>query len=265
LVGELLAAMVVVGRLHATTIGRENVPRLLPVRPVTLFYAAIAVALGVIPSAAWRAGRLGAWALLAMFALGAAVVLFGGAAAWLGRILDHLAEPPWRRSPLSGKAWKRLHHWLAFQPWPKPPGWEGPFSPGGTWWAWVYRTGAISVASWAQWSEAGERFFVALVPTDGKRRGDACTTEMLSHFGVVGPLVELSESPEWLARAFPGTRTWTVLLDDGVASWPAPPKQPQGVERLWEEPVAGAPAHPPEKLPGGWSVPVAVTKQDRHE
>ncbi len=223
-----------------------------------LFQGLAAFGFVLIAWGAWRTGTPRGAIRLAAFALAMSPLLCGAFALWLERIDDEQPERSNLSIPASRDRDTRLRLALEFLPEPRPAGWTRPFSPRGTV-CWLAFAADVAVFWWVlDDDQIGTFLYVALTSRDLQRPvAHEHVGDILAQFRFVGPFAEMLTTPTDLATKYPAARTWVALPYETLAGLTVPEKPVKWVDDPRNDYLAKVRAHLPDKLPEGWSTPVA--------
>jgi hypothetical protein len=212
---------------------------------------------------AWRTGMTRGAIGLALFALTTAALSCGAVSIWLAPILDERPERSKHRMPPSPGRDERLRRALEFLPEPRPAGWTRPFSPKLTR-TWLAFSTDVAIVWWViEDDEIGDVLYVALTSRDLQRRvADERVGDILAQFRSVGPFAEMLTTPASLSEKYPAARTWVALPYETLARLTIPDRPAKWVDEPLDEYLAATRRHLPDKLPEGWSTPVAFDGRD---
>jgi len=140
-----------------------------------------------------------------------------------------------------------------FLPDEPPQGWTVPLAIGGSH-RWMLDTKTETVAlvlERERWMMAVKVFIAGL----GTREpvSDARCAEILGHMKHVGEFIETDPNKE-----YPETRVWVAIPTGIRPRWPVPKSIPAPRERVLSPHLVAARKYLPQRLPQGWSVPVAI-------
>lgn len=176
----------------------------------------------------------------------------------LGRLLEEERETPEGRAAEARERRKaslvsRLLQARDFLPDDPPEGWSRPVAVGGSH-RWTVDTDDEVLALVLE----RERWMMAIkvyIRGRGSEEpvGDARCKEILSHVKHVGEFIERDVDP-----AFPETRSFVAVPTDQRPRWKVPGGLPALRERRLSPHLVAARKYLPQKLPAGWSVPVAI-------
>ena len=147
----------------------------------------------------------------------------------------------------------RLYYMREFLPETPPPGWSIPVAPNRAD-TWHIETGQERIIALLE-QEAGLcALRVTVARHDRTELTDARVLEILGHFRGVGEFVEGVE----LADA-PAARTWIAVPVGTRPKWRVPRAPPEPREPELSPHLVAARKYLPDRVPKGWSVPVAIT------
>jgi len=166
-----------------------------------------------------------------------------------------------RAPPLSRARRRRLAKAREHFPDPWPDDWSRPLSPPASV-VWEIRAGDVIAMPFVFEEATGFWLHVVLAAAGDPRErvSDDRAAAILGRFRGVGDFAEIAEPPKRLVEAYPGARGWIALPHDVAAKMVPPPKLPAIREQPLNPHLAAVRRHFPEKLPFGWSVPLAVTE-----
>jgi hypothetical protein len=173
---------------------------------------------------------------------------------WLlrsSRFPEEAPEPAERRP--RGPDVNRLYYMREFLPETPPSGWSIPVAPNRAS-TWHIETGQERVIAELE-QEAGLcALRVTVARHDRAEISDDRATEILGHFRGVGEFVEGVEMPDR-----PTARTWIAVPRGMRPKWRVPEAPPEPREPELSPHLVAARKYLPERVPKGWSVPVAIT------
>jgi hypothetical protein len=183
----------------------------------------------------------------------AGVVLTAGVLLWLlrpSRFRDEEPEPAERDR---GPDTKRLYYMREFLPETPPPGWSVPAAPrGGD--TWFVETADERIIAGLEVDGGLVTLRITVARHDRGELTDARSLEILGHFRGVGEFVEGAEMSDR-----PTARTWIAVPRGLRPKWRVPKTPPEPRERELSPHLVAARKYLPERVPKGWSVPVAIT------
>lgn len=215
--------------------------------------AGVAAGLGWLLAFAERSGVLER-RTVGMVLLGLLCVCVGGVAA-IGLVLWLLRDSkfPELKPPERGPDVKRIYFMREFLPETPPPGWSVPVAPRGTN-RWVVDTGDERIVALLE-QEAGLcAFRVTVARHDRAEITEARGLEILGHFRGVGEFVEGAQMTDR-----PSARTWIAIPRGLRPKWRVPKAPPEPREPELSPHLVAARKYLPERVPKGWSVPIAIT------
>jgi hypothetical protein len=218
--------------------------------------------LGMDPGSPWvrPTGGFGVAIISGLLALGLVAI---GAASLRLRELERQAGPPPPRIGVSTARRRRLMNALQYLPAALPAGWSEPMSVKGTV-AWTFAVKDAIATVWTVAGDVGPSLHVALARKGGEGRvSDVEALEVFGAFVDVTEFVEVESAPSRVLQTHPLARAWMALPREVAAALPRPERLPVPDEKPLNQHLIAARKHLPEKLPFGWSVPVAVT--DKYE
>jgi hypothetical protein len=181
------------------------------------------------------------------------VLLTVGLLLWLLRPSRFRDEEPGPVEPERGPDTKRLYYMREFLPEKPPPGWSVPASPrrGDTW---FIETADERIIAGLEVDGGLVTLRITVARHDRGELTDARSLEILGHFRGVGEFVEGAEMSDR-----PTARTWIAVPRGLRPKWRVPKAPPEPRERELSPHLVAARKYLPERVPRGWSVPVAIT------
>jgi hypothetical protein len=76
----------------------------------------------------------------------------------------------------------------------------------------------------------------------------------------VGPFAEVGHPPKDLLRRYPAVRTWVFWPKESIAHVKLPAQEPVVIDKPLNAHLRAVRSHLPDKLPAGWSPPLAITE-----
>jgi hypothetical protein len=89
---------------------------------------------------------------------------------------------------------------------------------------------------------------------------DVRAGEILSVLRGVGPFAEVRHPPEDLLRRYPAVRTWIGWPKESIPHAKLPAQEPVVIDKPLNAHLLAVRSHLPDKLPAGWSPPLAITE-----
>jgi hypothetical protein len=163
-----------------------------------------------------------------------------------------VASPPPPKDESSNRT-DRLLDTRNLLPEEPPPGWSRPRAPRGARY-WVVDAGSetLRVELHRQGPSTAAKVLIFQHGTT-EPVSDARCAEILEHVQHVTEFFETDGYPDW-----PGARAWVGFTRRMRPRWPVPASVPAPRERELSPHLVAARKYLPQKLPAGWSVPIAI-------
>lgn len=214
--------------------------------------ALVGITVATISAYAGMIAHLYGSALTAMLVLlGLVFLVLGAGILWtLRREKAAHPPPPARRGPNID----RMYRTREFLPEAPPPGWSIPIAPRGRD-VWAVDTDAERIIAALEHEGGHWALRVTILRHDSAEPpGDSRCAKILGEFRGVGEFIEGVPIDE-----LPASRTWLAVPRGLRPKWRVPNAPPEPCEPDLSPHLVAARKYLPEKVPRGWSVPVAIT------